>query len=140
LFVEAGCAQCHRFGATGGVIGPDLTAVASRFDRRTLLESMVEPSKVVAEVYRNTTIVTKSGEIFEGRVLMENEETVTLGIHPLEPQAGPVVIQKAQVVSRRISELSSMPAGLLNTLDKDEILALVTWLGQMPNAEFRISK
>jgi putative heme-binding domain-containing protein len=128
LFVDAGCAQCHRFGSTGGVIGPDLTAVASRFDRRALLESMVEPSKVVAEVYRTTTIITRSGEIFEGRVLGENEQTVTLGTDSIDPQVRPVTIAKVQVESRRVSELSSMPTGLLNTLDKEEILALVTWL------------
>jgi mono/diheme cytochrome c family protein len=47
LFTEIGCAQCHRVGSEGGFIGPDLTAVASRFDRRTILESMIEPSKVI---------------------------------------------------------------------------------------------
>jgi putative heme-binding domain-containing protein len=128
LFVEVGCAQCHRFGPTGGVVGPDLTSVGSRLDRRALLESILEPSRVVAEVYRSTTIITKAGEIFEGRLLAEDEQTVTLGTDPTEPQSRQTTIAKATVESRRISELSSMPAGLLNTLDKDEILALLTWL------------
>jgi putative heme-binding domain-containing protein len=128
LFVEAGCAQCHRFGPTGGVIGPDLTSIAGRFDRRALLESILEPSKVVAEVYRTTTIITKAGEIFEGRLFAEDEQTVTLGTDPTDPQVRPATIAKAQVELRRASEFSSMPVGLLNTLDKEEILALLTWL------------
>src|SRR5262245_36911218 len=60
LFAEAGCAPCHRFGQSGGVVGPDLTSVASRFDRRALLESILEPSRIVAEPYRNLTVTTRS--------------------------------------------------------------------------------
>jgi putative heme-binding domain-containing protein len=128
LFQETGCAQCHRFGEQGGVVGPDLTAVGRRFDRRALLESILEPSKVVAEVYRTTTVVTRSGEILEGRVLSESGDGLVLGTNPLDPTDRPRTIQASEIESRRISELSSMPAGLLDTLDADEILALLSWL------------
>jgi putative heme-binding domain-containing protein len=128
LFTEAGCAQCHRFGSTGGVVGPDLTAVGSRLDRRALLESMLEPSKVIADVYRTTMIVTRAGEIFEGRVLAESEQSVTLGIDPLDPTRSQQVIARTEIESRRLSAVSPMPAGLLDTLSRDDILALLTWL------------
>jgi putative heme-binding domain-containing protein len=85
LFSETGCAQCHRIGSEGGFIGPDLTAVAARFDRRTLLESILEPSKVVAEVYRVVTVTTKSGAIFDGRIVSEDAKAVVLAINPVDP-------------------------------------------------------
>src|SRR5204862_4237436 len=32
VFHAAQCSLCHRFGNEGGLVGPDLTSVASRFD------------------------------------------------------------------------------------------------------------
>ena len=49
------CAACHRYGPQGGVIGPDLTGIAGRFDRRTILESLLDPWRVVADPYRVAT-------------------------------------------------------------------------------------
>jgi putative heme-binding domain-containing protein len=128
LFNEAGCAQCHRFGGEGGVVGPDLTAVGSRLDRRALLESIVEPSKVVAEAYRIVTITTKSGAIIEGRIVTEDANALWLAVNPLDPIDDRRRVAKADLASQRVSELSPMPTGLLNTLAQDEVLDLLVWL------------
>src|SRR5207245_6839918 len=48
LFAEAQCFACHRFDNEGGANGPDLTGTAGRFSVRDLLESIVEPSKVIS--------------------------------------------------------------------------------------------
>jgi putative heme-binding domain-containing protein len=127
LFTEIGCAQCHRVGNAGGVTGPDLTAVGSRFDRRALLESILEPSRVIADVYRTVTLTTKSGAIYDGRVMAENENTVTLALNPVDPDHQQR-ISKSDIVARRISDISAMPQELLNSLTRDEILDLISWL------------
>jgi putative heme-binding domain-containing protein len=127
LFTEIGCAQCHRVGNEGGLAGPDLTAVGARFDQRALLESIVEPSKVIADVYRNVTIVTKSGAIYDGRVLSEDASRVTLATNPADPDSQER-IPVGQIVSRRTSDVSAMPEGLLNTLSREEIFDLLEWL------------
>ena len=127
LFQEAGCAQCHRFGSDGGFIGPDLTAVNSRFDRRTLLESIIEPSKVVAEVYRPVTVTLKSGAIFDGRIVGEDAKSISLAINPVDPDQRRRIV-KSDIASQRVSELSPMPAGLVNTLTREEILDLLGWM------------
>jgi len=127
LFTETGCAQCHRFGAAGGVTGPDLTAVGRRFDRRTILESIIEPSRVVAEVYRTTTITLKDGSILDGRVLAEDAATLTVATNPTDPDRRRR-LKRTEVASQRISEVSPMPAGLANTLTKEEMLDLLAWL------------
>ena len=62
------CAACHRFGVDGGGVGPDLTAVAGRFNVRDLLESIVEPSKVISDQYAAVSIATKDGRVVTGRV------------------------------------------------------------------------
>ncbi len=51
LFRALGCIQCHRVGAEGGSIGPDLTAAGSRFGRHDLLEAILEPQKFVSDQY-----------------------------------------------------------------------------------------
>jgi putative heme-binding domain-containing protein len=127
LFVEVGCAQCHRVGLEGGVVGPDLTAVGARFDARALLESIIEPSKVVAETYRNVAITTKAGLIYEGRIVSEDDKAVIIATNPVDPDDRRRVA-KAQIESQRVSEVSSMPEGLLNTMERDEVLDLIAWL------------
>jgi len=127
LFTEIGCVQCHRVGNEGGLAAPDLTAVGARFDRRALLESIIEPSKVIADVYRTVTIVTKSGAIYDGRVVVEDGNRVTLATNPADPDHQERVA-KQEIVSRRVSDVSAMPEGLLNTLNREEILDLLGWI------------
>jgi putative heme-binding domain-containing protein len=127
LFAEAGCVQCHRVGAEGGLAGPDLTAVGARFDNRALLESIIEPSKVVAETYRNVAVTTKAGGIYEGRIVGEDDQNILIATNPIDPDERRRVA-KAQVASQRVSEISPMPEGLLNTLERDEVLDLLAWL------------
>ena len=127
LFTEIGCAQCHRVGTEGGLAGPDLTAVGARFDRRALLESIMEPSRVIADVYRTVTITTRSGAIHDGRIVAENAKTVTLATNPVDPDSQQRVAAN-EILSRRISDVSSMPEGLLNSLTREEILDLLSWL------------
>jgi len=139
LFTETGCAQCHRLGSEGGFIGPDLTAVSSRFDRRTLLESIIEPSKVVAEVYRPVTVTLKSGAIYDGRVVSEDTTSLVLAINPADPDQRRR-LAKSDLASQRVSEISPMPAGLLDTLTREEILDLLAWMeagGDGKHALFR---
>lgn len=52
-FFAANCMLCHRFRGAGGGIGPDLTTVGRRFGLRDVLESIIEPSKVVSDQYKN---------------------------------------------------------------------------------------
>lgn len=127
LFTEAGCAQCHRLGNEGGFVGPDLTAVSSRFDRRTLLESIVEPSRVIAESYRSVTVTLKSGAIHDGRIVAEDAKSLTLAINPVDPDQRRR-LDKSDVASQRVSEISPMPASLLDTLTREEILDLLAWV------------
>lgn len=126
IYIEAQCAACHRYGDQGGMIGPDLTAVATRFKRQDILESSTEPSKVLSEQYMNTAVETVAGQVLIGRIVEETLEKVVLRKNPLEPET--VTIKKSEIESRSLSKVSPMPAGLLNTFTKDEILELMAYL------------
>jgi putative heme-binding domain-containing protein len=139
LYAETGCMQCHRVGQEGGFIGPELTSVSSRFDRRTLLESIIEPSRVVSETYRSVTVAMKSGAIFDGRIVDEDARSISLAINPVDPDQRRR-LAKADISGQRVSEVSPMPAGLLNTLAREEILDLLAWIesgGDADHANFK---
>ncbi len=127
VFADAGCAQCHRVRNEGGVAGPDLTGVGRRLDRRALLESIIEPSRVVADVYRNVSITIKSGAIIDGRIVSEDKDSISVAINPVDPDQRRRIL-KNEVVSQKMSDISPMPEGLLNTLEREEIFDLLAWL------------
>ena len=126
-YEAAQCAACHKLGNDGGAIGPDLTAVSSRFDRRSILESIIEPSKVVSEQYANTTVRLKDGDVVEGRIVEETPDKLVIRPNALAPDTL-VTVKTADIKSRGLSKLSPMPEGLVNTLKDDEILDLMAYM------------
>jgi len=134
-YFAAQCVKCHRFSVEGGSIGPDLTAIASRFTRRQILESIVEPSKVLSDQFQNITITTTGGLVHTGRLMDENAERVVLQPNPLEPQR--VEIKKSEIDSREPSKVSPMPQHLVNVLQEDEILDLLAFLESGGKKKFR---
>ena len=126
IFAEARCSACHRYGDQGGAVGPDLTAVATRFKRQDILEASTEPSKVLSEQYMNTVVETKDGRVIVGRIAEETPEKVVIRPNPLEPET--VTVKPSEIESRGHSKISPMPEGLLNTFTEDEILDLLAFL------------
>lgn len=124
---QSACASCHAYAGNGTPLGPELTGVAGRFPRRDLLESILNPSQVIAEPYRNITIITKGGMIREGRLIAEDDVAVTLATNPTEP-AERWRVRRSDVASQQISELSTMPSGLLDAFEREEILDLLAFL------------
>ncbi len=133
-FRIAQCVQCHRFGNAGGAVGPELTAVASRLAPRDILESILEPSKVVSEQYQNTTLNLKDGDDITGRILEEDDQKVVVLTDPLKQTK--TEVKKANVASRKASKLSPMPDGLVNNLSKEEVLDLITYLQSAGKKKF----
>jgi putative heme-binding domain-containing protein len=125
-FQAAQCVACHRFGNQGGSVGPDLTAVATRFSRRDLLESILLPSKVVSDQYQNTTFTLQDGEEVTGRLLNETDEKLVLLTNPLLGTEGELL--KKDIRSVTPAKLSPMPEGLVNILSQEEILDLLAYL------------
>jgi putative heme-binding domain, Pirellula/Verrucomicrobium type len=127
VFREALCIRCHRAGARGPAVGPDLTHVSSRFSRRDVLTSVLTPSAVVAENYRNIQVLLKDGRSLVGRVVSEGDyrsETLRLATNPLKP-AEVVELNKREIERSKLVESSPMPDHLLDTFDDQAILDLL---------------
>jgi len=138
-YAVAQCSACHKMAGTdaAGGVGPDLTAVASRFQRRDILESIIEPSKVISEQFANTTFRTKDDTI-EGHIVEETADTIIVQPNALKPDH--VTIKKADVTARALSKISPMPENLVDILSRDEILDLIAYLeagGSPDHPDFR---
>ncbi|HEV2295383.1 MAG TPA: family 16 glycoside hydrolase [Tepidisphaeraceae bacterium] len=125
-FAAVACSTCHKLGNRQADVGlgPDITGVGNRFSPRDLLESIIEPSKTVSDLYQTTEIRT-ADDAFTGRLESDDGKHVVLRTGPLTP---PVVIPVSEIKSRRLSPVSTMPSGLLNNLTAEEILDLLAYL------------
>jgi uncharacterized repeat protein (TIGR03806 family) len=125
-FRETGCAQCHRFEGEGGSVGPDLAGVAKRLAPRELLESILIPSKVIAEPYVTFAVETAEGKVVSGRI--EREDGGLLIVRPIDANEKLVEIPTLDVVERRRLDRSNMPTGMVDVLQKEQVLDLLAYL------------
>ena len=65
----------------GKGLGPDLTTVSSRFRPVEILESIVEPSKVISDQYKPVTVATTDGKVYNGMpVVTDGTNLVALAV------------------------------------------------------------
>lgn len=126
VFAKAKCAKCHRFLKEGEIVGPDLTSVRRRFQRKEIIESIVHPSQVISDQYRMETIVTDAGLIHNGMPIpsASDRDKVVL----LLSDATKIEIPKDEVEETHKSKISVMPEGLLKDLTLEEIADLFAFL------------
>ncbi len=132
LFSEATCGACHRMNHRGGRLGPELTEVFQRMakqpdPRHALLTELLEPSAVVAQEYRMTTLVLASGKVVSGVVLAEDEHALTLCTDAANPD-NTTQVSLADIEERSLSDVSLMPEGLLDSFTHEEIHELLVYL------------
>jgi putative heme-binding domain-containing protein len=127
MFDAALCSRCHKFGGHGQPYGPDLTAVAARFGRRDLLESVLSPSKAIDDKYRAVIVETADGRTLTGTLTGGDDEAIQLAADALAPDRTTRVLKK-DIAAQQFSLVSPMPSGTLNTLTKEEILDLLAYL------------
>ena len=127
MYAAAQCAACHLFAGEGGTIGPDLTAVASRYKRSDLLQAILDPNKGISEQYAVFHITKHNGkEEAVGMVIEENNDSVKVLVDPLRGTTQ--TIGKFLPPKRELLPISPMPPALVNSLTKEEILDLLAYL------------
>jgi putative heme-binding domain-containing protein len=127
MFTATLCARCHHFNGEGGNIGPDLTGAGNRYTMHDLAENIIEPSKVISDQYGTDQIEMKDGSLVVGRVVTEEKGKLMVMTSPLAPD-DLTPVNSADVKGRKPFNISMMPPGLINTLNKDELLDLLAYL------------
>ena len=124
---EGLCATCHLFNGKGGALGPDLSSVGGRYDAKTFLTEILEPSKVISDQHASVAITLKDGTVVVGREVGGDDAILNMAVNPLDPEEVRQV-EKSEIVKREVSRVSLMPPGLLNTLNEEEVLDLMMYL------------
>jgi putative heme-binding domain-containing protein len=126
-FAAARCIVCHRFAGEGGATGPDLSQAAGRFQLKDMAEAIVDPSKVVSDQYRASTVVTTDGKEYIGKIVSETKNKITLVVNP-EDSTKTLEIKKSDIDENKPSPISLMPKDLLKELNQDEVNDLLAYL------------
>ncbi|MCA9197803.1 MAG: HEAT repeat domain-containing protein, partial [Planctomycetales bacterium] len=128
VFKAASCVSCHQLGGEGIQFGPELAKLDMEKNKPThILESLLDPSKVIDDKYRSYTFVLDSGQSITGMILDETDTEVKVIIDPIaKPE--PTVLKKSQIEERIKSPVSVMPLGLANKLSREEILDLIAYV------------
>jgi putative heme-binding domain-containing protein len=87
----------------------------------------VLPSKVISDQYGAVSFLTTDGQVVTGRVANLNGDQIMVVTNMLDP-GNMASVDRRKIEETKPSPVSMMPQGLLNTLDREEILDLVAYL------------
>jgi putative membrane-bound dehydrogenase-like protein len=121
---KVACATCHRIGADGGQIGPDLTRIGAVRAGRDILESIVFPSSTIAQGYESYIVTTKDGRSITGVITRRTAETLVLR----DSSGAELRLRKDQVEEMTRSATSLMPEGLDKAMSREELRDLLAFL------------
>ena len=127
MFGAGSCYACHRIAGEGGAVGPDLTSVGGKFGAYDLLESIVDPGKEISDQYGSSVFSLTDGTQLNGRIMNMRNNEYWVNTDMMKPST--VTKVKAEnLTSIEPSSISMMPPGLINTMDKEDILDLMAYL------------
>jgi putative heme-binding domain-containing protein len=117
------CFRCHRIGAQGSRVAPDLGDIGALRGAGSLLRSLTDPVSQMMPINRPVRAVTRDGKVVNGRRLNEDTYTVQL----IDEQERLVSLSKADLRELTVATSSPMPS-YKGRLTDDEIADVVAYL------------
>lgn len=122
------CITCHKNGAVGNDIGPDLSSIGQKFDGTAMLDAIIHPDTSIVFGYKPMMIKTKKGQAFYGFLLSEGETSV------LKDMVGrQVVIPSDEIASKAGMGRGMMPTAASLGLTDQNLADLVAYLLTLGN-------
>jgi putative heme-binding domain-containing protein len=118
----------------GGVSGPNLTQLGTRFSYRNMLEAIIEPSKTISDQYGATVFFMNDGNSVLGRLVSEDKDNYQVSQNPFAPQQLRE-ISKKNVSRIMVSEVSPMLPSMINNLNPEELKDLLAYLKSGGNSQ-----
>lgn len=118
-----GCYRCHRVEGRGSDIGPDLSLIG-RTDRSWILESLLQPSAVVAPHYQTWRITTSDERTRIGLLAGTHYDEAEY----VDEHGQRFRVRNSEVIELRAVPQSLMPDKLLDQLTDQEIRDLLAYL------------
>lgn len=137
VFAASACIACHTMRGQGGSAGPDLTQLGTRFSVKDILESIIDPNKAISDQYAASVFYMNDGSTIVGRIITEGSQHYTISQNPFAPDITRDVAKK-DVSKTKLSEVSSMPPALINSLNAERLKDLIAYLVAGGNKEHEI--
>ena len=117
--------MCHKIGAEGNKIGPELDGVGIRGTAR-LLEDVLDPNRNVDQAFRTTVLITTSGLPVSGLVVRDDGKVLVLIDSFGKEQR--IAIAEVESGTRHVSPMSPMPANLKDAISESDFYDLIGYL------------
>jgi putative membrane-bound dehydrogenase-like protein len=125
------CMKCHKVNGQGGEIGPDLSAIGTKGSRQNLFESILYPSRAIADQHVSWVIGTADGQTITGLLVKETDTALTIR----DANGKDTVVDIKNVESRKKSAVSLMSEDLVKTMTETELVDLVAYLETLKAVE-----
>ena len=121
------CTKCHSTGKADMPLGPDLAHSKDKITAQHLVESVLQPNKVVKKGFESIVVATDDGLTITG--LLVSEKPGELVLRDIQRDGKLVTIDKDSIEAHQQNRLSIMPAGLVNQLtSRQQFLDLISYL------------
>jgi putative membrane-bound dehydrogenase-like protein len=98
---ETNCISCHKISGKGADIGPDLSLIKKKFDKKSMLDAIINPSASLAFGYEPWMISTHSGSYY-GFLMADAKQII------LKDLTGKKNNIKASEVTSRVQQKNSL--------------------------------
>ncbi|MFM7034772.1 MAG: c-type cytochrome, partial [Planctomycetia bacterium] len=117
------CVTCHRIGDDGGQVGPNLSSIGASSPLDYVIDSLLDPAKNVKEGYATIVVQTSDGQVLSGIQVTRSDSELVLR----DATGKTISIPTADIEAESIGS-SLMPAGLIDSLSREEFADLVRYL------------
>jgi putative membrane-bound dehydrogenase-like protein len=125
VFERAGCVKCHTTVTQNTPRAPSLQGIGKAQSPEYLVESFLEPSKVIKTGYETERVETTDGETLIGLVKDDpNDKNALLVIMPDSERR----LARKDIANRAVQKVSLMPTGLTDPLSQSEVNDLLAYL------------
>jgi putative heme-binding domain-containing protein len=129
----AQCAKCHMVRGVGGQVGPDLSMIGKKAGRENLYESILIPSKAIADQYIQSSVTTNAEVTISGLLVAETPASITLR----DANGKDTTVNKKDIEGPiRKLKVSIMPEDIVAALNEDELIDLVAYLETLKTAAY----
>jgi putative heme-binding domain-containing protein len=129
VYSKANCNKCHRRDGIAAQpaddrLGPNLSSLGWRRQPKEVVSAILYPSHRLNDEYPVTIVALQSGKTVSG-LLMPTKDG---GLMVVGADSKETVFEKEDVEETVTSNVSNMPAGLLETLSEEEVRNLFAFL------------
>lgn len=132
----AQCKNCHVVGGVGVNLGPDLSQIGKKYEQKTLLETILDPSKAIAHEYVAYLLETEAGQVYAGFLVEKTEQQVVL--RDIKNQL--IRVPAKEVVTLEAQKKSLMPELVLRDVTAQDAADLLAYLASLTSSTQHVGR